>query len=77
MWKEYRLERTHPKLTHYRYRVRRQIPPSPGYMRAYHPDKTVAWQLRQVFDSSPAILAVSPFAMERQLYSLATHGATS
>jgi len=33
--------------------------------------------LRQVFDSSPAILAVSPFAMERQLYSLATHGATS
>ena len=30
-----------------------------------------------VFDSSPAILAVSPFAMERQLYSLATHGATS
>jgi len=34
-------------------------------------------QLRQVFDSSPAILAVSPFAMERQLYSLATHGATS
>ena len=33
--------------------------------------------LKQVFDSSPAILAVSPFAMERQLYSLATHGATS
>ena len=33
--------------------------------------------LRLVFDSSPAILAVSPFAMERQLYSLATHGATS
>ena len=32
---------------------------------------------KQVFDSSPAILAVSPFAMERQLYSLATHGATS
>ena len=34
-------------------------------------------RLKQVFDSSPAILAVSPFAMERQLYSLATHGATS
>ena len=33
--------------------------------------------VKQVFDSSPAILAVSPFAMERQLYSLATHGATS
>jgi len=33
--------------------------------------------LKQVFDSSPAILAVSAFAMERQLYSLATHGATS
>jgi len=33
--------------------------------------------LKQVFDSSPAILAVSPFAMERQLYSLAAHGATS
>jgi len=32
--------------------------------------------LKQVFDSSPAILAVSPFAMERQLYSLASHGAT-
>ena len=34
-------------------------------------------EFKQVFDSSPAILAVSPFAMERQLYSLATHGATS
>jgi len=34
-------------------------------------------ELKQVFDSSPAILAVSPFAMERQLYSLASHGATS
>ena len=34
-------------------------------------------EVKQVFDSSPAILAVSPFAMERQLYSLATHGATS
>jgi|SRR5208337_3276422 len=34
-------------------------------------------ELKQVFDSSPAILAVSPFAMERQLYSLAAHGATS
>ena len=33
--------------------------------------------LKQVFNSSPAILAVSPFAMERQLYSLATHGAMS
>ena len=37
----------------------------------------VILRIRQVFDSSPAILAVSPFAMERQLYSLATHGATS
>ena len=34
-------------------------------------------EFKLVFDSSPAILAVSPFAMERQLYSLATHGATS
>ena len=33
--------------------------------------------LKQVLKSSPAILAVSPFAMERQLYSLASHGATS
>ena len=33
-------------------------------------------RLWQVFDSSPGALAVSPFAMERQLYSLATHGAT-
>src|SRR5271157_5659772 len=32
---------------------------------------------KRVFDSNPAVLAVSPFAMERQLYSLATHGATS
>jgi len=32
--------------------------------------------LRQVFDSSPPVLAVSPFAMERQLYALASHGAT-
>jgi hypothetical protein len=30
-----------------------------------------------VFYSSPAVFAVSPFAMERQLYSLPTHGATS
>jgi hypothetical protein len=37
----------------------------------------VAANVKQVFDSSPAILAVSPFAMERQLYSLASHGATS
>lgn len=37
----------------------------------------LANRIKQVFDSSPAILAVSPFAMERQLYSLATHGATS
>ena len=35
------------------------------------------WNLLQVFYSSPAVLAVSPFAMERQLYVLATHGATS
>ena len=39
--------------------------------------KVVAAGVKLVFDSSPAILAVSPFAMERQLYSLATHGATS
>jgi len=32
---------------------------------------------KQVFDSSPAVLAVSPFAMERQLYMPAIHGATS
>ena len=40
-------------------------------------DTELFGQVKQVFDSSPAILAVSPFAMERQLYSLATHGATS
>src|SRR5208282_2621095 len=34
-------------------------------------------ELTQVFDSNPAVLAVSPFAIERQLYSPATHGATS
>ena len=38
------------------------------------PDRDALWQ---VFYSSPAVLAVSPFAMERQLYVLATHGATS
>ena len=41
------------------------------------PSPTAAGGAKQVFDSSPAILAVSPFAMERQLYSLAAHGATS
>jgi hypothetical protein len=30
----------------------------------------------RVFDITPAVLAVSPFAMERQLYVLASHGAT-
>jgi hypothetical protein len=33
--------------------------------------------VKLVFYSSPAVFAVSPFAMERQLYSLPTHGATS
>ncbi len=34
-------------------------------------------QVKQVFYISPAVLAVSPFTMERQLYWLASHGATS
>jgi hypothetical protein len=49
----------------------------PSYRMMGMSEQEARAMFKQVFDSSPAILAVSPFAMERQLYSLATHGATS